>query len=180
MTTFFIGIEAPITCYDHLIKEPFKPIPVGERHLTLAYLGTLKVPKQQVYYRLHRLLEQHRPQPFKLEFNKLGPYPSWKKIRYIAAIPRPCPRLEALHQMLRDGLRDLTRDRWHAFSPHVSIAFTREKTTPRLWGVAEEIVRGGVGSCVLEVRDMAFFMARGGRYFPVRRFHLFDGGQVFS
>lgn len=175
MPTFFIGIRAPITCYDHLVKEPFKPIPVEERHLTLAYLGSLRKPKQQVYTRLNQLLAQHKPQPFTLTFKQLQPYPSWKKIRYIAAIPQPCKQLQNLRQILQQSFQDLLQDKWQTFSPHVSIASTREKTTLHLQALVEKICRNaGKNTCILNIRDIAFYMASGGRYVILRKFYLFQ------
>ena len=173
MPTFFIGIRAPITCYDHLIKDPFKPIPVEERHLTLAYLGSLKKPKQQVYTKLQQLLARHEPQPFTLFFKQLQPYPSWKRIRYIAAIPQPCKQLQNLHQLLQYNFQDLLQDKWHTFSPHISIASTREKTTPSLQALVEKICKGASkDTCILNVRDIAFYMASRGRYVVLRKFYL--------
>jgi len=170
MPTYFIALPAPLDCYDDLVPRGFEPIPLGERHLTLLYLGPRDDVKAEAYRLLPRALAGTAP--FTLSFEGLQPFPGWSRIIYLAAVPRRNPSLAELHGRIEAALAGLSGDRWETFRPHVSIARTREKTVSVRQAVEEAVGRSRHVECRLEAGEVAVYMASAGRYTRLRSFRL--------
>ncbi len=156
----FVGFYAPVAVFDDVIAEPYSLIPIGERHMTLVYLGEPRSRLDDIASGLKEVLVGE--DPLSLVFNKLEPFPSPTKPRYIAAVPAPSPRLLRLRHKI--VLKLGSSDKYGEFRPHVSIAYTRAKPSLALYRIVENIVRGARGkSQGLVVDSIGLFEARRGK-----------------
>ncbi len=125
MSTYFVGIFAPLKGFDKLIPNPYEPVPLEDRHLTLVYLGSIKHLGDTKSF-----LPCSIPIPkFKLLFRGIEPYPSMAKPRYLAAKPDKAStkQLYDLRMRILGCLKGAAVDKYETFRPHVSIAYTRAK-----------------------------------------------------
>lgn len=164
MTTFLIGILAPLSSFNAFIPEDYSPIPLEQRHLTLVYLGELRD--------VHSVCEKlsgFQARPFKLVFKGLEALPSLYKPRYLAATPTPegTVKLSSLRGALTH-LLEAPADRYGSFRPHVSIAHTRLKPNLDLVERVRRAVRDGASVTEeVEVAALHLLRAEGGRVAPV-------------
>lgn len=125
MTTYFVGIFAPLKGFDKFIPSPYEPIPLEYRHLTLVYLGPLKhLGCTKGFF------SRAPPTPkFKLLFQGIEPYPSMAKPRYLAAKPDKAStkQLYDLRVRILSCMKGTAVDKYETFRPHVSIAYVRAK-----------------------------------------------------
>jgi len=162
VATYLVGFLVPLRRFDVLIPPGYEPVPIGERHLTLIYLGHLENPGEAAA-RLERVTSLS---PFRLCFRGLKPFPSPLKPRYLAAVP-----VEESRELLgavRRAVEELTglapRDRYQAFRPHVSIARTRLKPSLELLKAVEKVTRKSRNVVEeLLIHELFLFKAEGGR-----------------
>ena len=168
MTTYFIGFLTPLRKFDVFIEDPYKLIPLNQRHLTLVYLGCLKnSEKRNLHYRIREGLDF---ESIKVVFTSLGAFPSTQKPRYLAALPelRNVNKLLPLRRKLEEFFKEYVKDRYEEFKPHVSIAHTRSKADLELQEKAAKIVkkcRGVKESLILD--KLYLFKAEKGLISPI-------------
>ncbi|RLF02245.1 MAG: hypothetical protein DRK00_10290 [Thermoprotei archaeon] len=171
MATYLVGIPAPLRRFDPLIPPGYELIPLGERHLTLIYLGHLEDPREAAT----RLERAASLSSFKLCFRGLEPFPSPLKPRHLAAVPAGEGRelLEAFRREVEEVTGLSPRDKYHVFRPHVSVARTRLKPTPELFRAVEKAVRRSRAVAEeLAVRRLSLFKAESGRVVEVASVNL--------
>ncbi|RLE70528.1 MAG: hypothetical protein DRJ37_06385 [Thermoprotei archaeon] len=141
MPTYFIGFLTPLRKFDAFIIDPYKPIPLDQRHLTLVYLGYLKnSEKRDLSYRIGEGLDF---KAIRIVFTSLGVFPSTRKPKYLAALPEPrdVDKLLSLRRRLEEFFKEYVKDRYEEFKPHVSIAYTKSKADLELQKKAAKIVK---------------------------------------
>ncbi len=172
MPTYFIGYPAPLRRFDEFIEEPYKPIPLNQRHLTLLYLGHLRNREKKM------LVDKAERGPVKIGvievcFKSLEAYPSRAKPRYIAVIPTPgcVAKLHKVRKVLGYVFGVYVKDRYEEFRPHVSIAYTRCKPSLELQEKALKIVKKcrGVEEKLI-LRKLCLFKAEKGFITPIFSF----------
>ena len=140
VTSYFIGVLAPVKAFDKLIPEEYAPIPLEQRHLTLVYLGKLNEIEGMV-----GLLESVKPQlrVFRMTFRGLAPFPSYTRPRYLAALPvrESSDLLKQVRSVILDKASFEIHDRYSDFKPHVSIAYTKVKPTLSLLRKLEAVIK---------------------------------------
>lgn len=94
------------------------PVPAGNLHLTLAFLGEQDRPALED---LHPALERLRPSPFRIEFGPLGTFGDTPS--NVHAAVRMSAELQALHRAVHGAVfgAGITLER-RRFRPHVTIA----------------------------------------------------------
>ncbi|RLE66157.1 MAG: hypothetical protein DRJ38_02345 [Thermoprotei archaeon] len=168
MPTYFIGFLAPLKKFDMFIEDPYEPIPLNQRHLTLVYLGYLRnSEKRNLLYRIREGLEV---ETVRAVFDSLGVFPSARKPRYLAALPKPkdADKLLFLRKKLEEFFREYLKDKYREFKPHVSIAYTRSKADLELREKAAKIVRRCRGvKEILMLDKLYLFQAEKGLISPI-------------
>jgi len=161
--TYFIGIPAPIRDFDNLIVNPYAPIPIENRHLTLVYIGKNSLTPHDILSVKRTLTHLKK---FSLTFKGLFGYPSLSRPRYLATRPVNSYFLKALRNKIMSSIKETTiNDRYETFSPHVTIAYTRSKCDLNLIRVAEQICKRAKNiSCILTVNKIVLYTAEGGKF----------------
>ena len=168
MPTYFIGFLTPLRKFDVYIEDPYKPIPLDQRHLTLVYLGYLKnSEKLDLCYRIGEGLDF---KAIRVVFASLGVFPSYRKPRYLAALPelKDVDKLLLLRRRLEEFFKEYIKDKYEEFKPHVSIAYTKSKADLELQEKAAKIVkkcRGVEESLILD--KLYLFKAEKGSISPI-------------
>ena len=140
MPTYFIGYKAPLTEFDKCVREPYRLIPLEQRHLTLLYFGFLKKHEIEVLIKKVKSVKAER---VTVSFNSLTALPSLQKPKYLAAIPdyKGRNRLVKIRESVEGLFADFTKEKYEIFNPHVSIAYTRSKPTIKLQKKASKSIK---------------------------------------
>jgi len=170
--TFFIGLPAPVTDYDDFVPSHYELVPVEQRHITLLYLGEIS-RRELVKVRETLELISRRKAPLKMSLHGLIALPSTSRPKHLAIRVVKSYDLLRLRGELRQFLRDMEKDRYTEYKPHITIASTRAKATLNLILSVEKAVRRSLSKKIpLAIEKIALYEAEKGVVEPLSTYVL--------